>query len=59
MNDESLVNDDHIMINSSSSQGNEDVNDIRPKNQGQGDTVTSHHKYTDVTLILNHTTKDH
>ena len=36
MNDETLVNDDHIIINSSWSEGDEDVNDIRPKNQGIG-----------------------
>ena len=36
MNDETLVNPDHITINSSWSEGDEDVNDIRPKNQGEG-----------------------
>ena len=36
MNDETLVNEDHITINNSWSRGTEDVNDIRPKNQGEG-----------------------
>ena len=36
MNDETLVNPDHITINNSWSEGDEDVNDIRPTNQGEG-----------------------
>ena len=36
MNDETLVNEDHITINNSWSRGTEDVTDIRPKNQGDG-----------------------
>ena len=39
MNDETLVSEDHITINNSWSRGTEDVNDIRPKNQGQGDNL--------------------
>ena len=41
MNDETLVTDDHITINSSTSEGNENVNDIRPANKGEGDTTLS------------------
>ena len=40
MNDETLVDEDHIIINNSWSRGTEDVNDIRPKNQGQGDNLS-------------------
>ena len=40
MNDETLVDADHIIINSSWSEGDEDVNDIRPKNQGEGNYYT-------------------
>ena len=39
MNDETLVNPDHITINNSWSEGDENVNDIRPKNQGEGSHI--------------------
>ena len=41
MNDETLVNENHIMINSSWSERDEDINDIRPKNQGEGTQLLS------------------
>ena len=39
MNDESLITEEHITINSSWSDGQEDVNDLRPKNQGDGTVI--------------------
>ena len=50
MNDETLVDEDHIIINNSWSRGTEDVNDIRPKNQGQGDNLSF--------LVLDNVTTD-
>ena len=41
MDDETLVSGDHITINSTWSDGTEDVNDIRPKNQGEGKKIAS------------------
>ena len=42
MNDETLVSGDHITMNSTWSDGTEDVNDIRPRNQGEGMIIVAY-----------------